>query len=108
MSTASQAAPAHLQRTEYRDIDMATADQGEARGAVEVGSTRERGDRTLRGIDQIGIEFVLTRPRADAEEAVLRMEEDLGVGPEVSGDQVGNADAQLHDLASVKLPCRPR
>src|SRR3989304_10420203 len=108
MSTASQAASAHLQRAEYRGIDMATADQGEARGAVEVGSTRERGDRTLRGIDQIGIEFVLSRPRADAEEAVLRMEEDLGVGPEMSRDQIGNADAQVHDLARVELLCRPR
>ncbi len=72
-------------------------------GAVEVRGAGERGDRLLRGVDEVGIELVLARPRPDAEEAVLRLQEDVGVVVEESGDEVRDADAEVDDLARPKL-----
>ena len=97
---------ADLERAEYGDVHMTTADHGEAGRAVEVGSARQRGDGALGGVDEVGIELVVARPRADAEEPVLRVEEDLCVGSEVSGDQVRDPDAEVDDLAGVQLSGR--
>ena len=61
----------------------------------------------LRSVDEVGIELVLRRSRADAEETVLGVEEDLRLRAEVAGDEVGNSDAEVHDLAGTELLCGP-
>jgi len=58
---------AHLERAQHGDVDVAAADHREARGAVEVRGSRQRGDRLLRGVDQVGVELVRVRSWPDAE-----------------------------------------
>ncbi len=82
---------------------MTAADHREARRAVEVGRAGERGDRLLRGVDEVGIELLLGGSRPDAEEAVLGVEEDLRLGAEVARNEVRDADPEVHDLSRSQL-----
>ena len=99
---------ADLQRAEHGDVDVTAADHREALRAVEVRGARERGHRPLGGVDQVGVELVLARARADAEQAVLGVQEDARVGAEEARDQVRDADAEVDDLAGPKLVRRAR
>ena len=94
---------AHLEGAEDGDVHVAAADHREARRAVEVRRARERGDRLLGGVDEVGVELVLGGARPDAEQAVLGVEEDLRLCPEVARNEVGDADAEVHDLSGPQL-----
>ncbi len=82
---------------------MTAPDHREALRAVEVRGARQRGDGSLRRVDQVLVERVLVGRRADTQEAVLRVDEDLRVGVEVSRNQVGDPDPEVHDLAGTEL-----
>ena len=103
-------ARAHLERAEHGDVDVAAADHREALGAVEVRRPGQRGDRQLRGVDQVRVELVAVRPRPDAEEPVLGVQDDAGVRAEEPRDEVRDADPEVHDLAGPELaaPRAPR
>ncbi len=57
----------------------------------------------LGSVDEIGVQLVLGRPRADAQQPVLGVQKDLGVGAEIARNEVGNADAEVHDLPWAEL-----
>src|SRR5262249_29565298 len=94
---------ADLERAEHGDVDVTAPDHREAGCAVEVRRSRNRRDRTLGGVDEVGVQLVLFRPGADAEEPVLRVQVDLRAGTEVSRNEVGNANAEIHDLPRAEL-----
>ena len=76
-------------------------------GAVEVRRSRQRRDRQLRRVDQIRVELVLARARADAEQAVLGVQDDPRVGGEEARDQVRDPDPEVDDLAGTELAGGP-
>ena len=101
---------ADLERAEHGDVDVPAADHREARRAVEVRRARQRRDRLLRRVDQVRVELVAVRARPDAEQAVLRVQDDARVGAEEARDQVRDADAEVDDLARLRAraPRAPR
>ena len=94
---------ADLERAEHRRVDVAAADHREALGAVEVRGAGQRGDGPLRGVDQVFVQLVPVRRRPDAEEAVLRVDEDPRVVLEEPRDQVRDPDPEVHHLARMEL-----
>jgi hypothetical protein len=64
------------------------------------------GDGLLAGVDQVGVDLVLGRERADAQHAVLGLQPHLHVGGHVVGHQRGHADAQVHVEAVAAVPWR--
>ena len=91
-----------LKSPEHGDVDVPAADHREALRAVEVGGAGERGHRSLRRVDEVWVELVVARSRPDAEEPVLRVQEDVRV-VEQAGDEIRDADAEVDDLAGSKL-----
>src|SRR5690606_19100218 len=55
-----------------------------------------RGDGLLAGVDQVGVDLVLGRERADAQQAVLRLQPDIDAVRDVVGHHRGQADAKVH------------
>ena len=64
------------------------------------GSSR---DRFLAGVDQVGIDLVVARIRADAEHAVLRVQRDVDAGRDVVGHERRHADAEVDVVAVLQL-----
>ena len=62
---------------EDRQVDVPAADHRERIGAGEEARARDRGDGLLAGVDQVRVDLVLGRERADAEQAVLRLQRDV-------------------------------
>src|SRR3546814_1235199 len=62
--------PGNLHRAKDREIDMPTPDHRETVGRAEEARCRQRGDGLLAGIDQVGIDLVVIREGADAEQAI--------------------------------------
>ena len=50
--------------------------------------------------------LVAVRPRPDAEEPVLGVQHDARVGAEEPGDEVRDADPEVHHLAGPELAAR--
>ena len=94
----------HLERAEHGDVDVPAADHREALRAVEVRGAGQRGHRPLRRVDEVRVELVLARSRPDAEEPVLRVQEDARRLAEQPGDEVRDADAEVDDLARAAAP----
>jgi hypothetical protein len=82
-----------LQGAEHGDVDVPAADHREALRAVEVRGAGERGHRLLGRVDEVGVDLVPAGWRPDAEEPVLRVEEDVRAVAEKAGDEVRDADA---------------
>jgi hypothetical protein len=61
------------------------------------------GDGLLAGIDQIRVDGVCGRKRADAEQAVLRLQGDRHAFGNEVGDQGRNADAEIHVVAVAQF-----
>jgi hypothetical protein len=61
------------------------------------------GDRLLAGVDEVGIDVVFGRERANAQHAVLALQPDFDVGGHVIGHQRGNADAKVDVIAVVQF-----
>ena len=57
-------------------------------------------DGLLAGVDQVGVDLVLGRERADAEQAVLALQPDVDVGADEVGHQRRQADAEV-DVEAV-------
>src|SRR3546814_7594486 len=53
--------------------------------------------------DLVRVDFILIGKGTDAQQAVLRLENDLYVGGHIIGDQRRNADAQVHIKAVLQL-----
>ncbi|MCY1549603.1 hypothetical protein D9M68_857780 [compost metagenome] len=67
--------------------------------AAEDGRAGQRGDGLLAGVDEVGVDVVFGRKRADAEHAVFALQPDfLGAG--VVGHQGRDADAEV-DVEAV-------
>src|SRR4030095_249348 len=85
------------------EVDVTAADHPEGGGRVEERGTLHRGDRLLAGVDEVGILLTFQRPGPDAEESVLRVEEDVHPGGDVVGDEGGKTDAQVDVPAVLQL-----
>ncbi len=94
-----------LHGSENRDVDLAAANHSEGGRGVEVRRTGNSRDGFLAGVDEFRVEFFLGRVRADAEHAVLRVQDDLDVGIEVVRHQRGHADTEIDVLAVGQFPC---
>ena len=90
----------HLHGTEDRSVDLAAADHAEALRRIEVGGARVHRDDLLARVDEVGIDLILGRVGADAQQAVLRLEHEVdALGQEVR-NQCRHADAEV-DVAAV-------
>ena len=93
----------HLEGAENGEIDVAAANHGERIGAREKGRAGHRRDGLLAGVDQVGIDFVLGRERADAEQAVLGLQRDVHAFGNVVGHQRRDADAEIDVVAVAQF-----
>src|SRR3546814_18867355 len=75
---------------------MPTPDHRETVGRAEEARCRQSGDGLLAGIDQVGIDLVVIREGADAEQAIFRLENNLDVVGDIVRNQRGGADAKVH------------
>jgi hypothetical protein len=94
-----------LHRSEDAEVDLATADHREAVVAAENRGAWQCGDRLLAGVDQVGVDLVLGRKRADAQHAVLALQPDFLVRGHKVGHQRRDADAQVDIKAVLQLLC---
>ena len=94
---------ADLHRAEDRQVDLAAADHREAVVRAEDRRAGDRRDGLLAGVDQVGVDLVLGRERADAEHAVLALQPDLDARRHVVGDQRRQADAEVHVEAVLQF-----
>src|SRR6185436_10870244 len=93
----------HLQAAEDGKVDVPAADHGEGVGAGEEARAGDRRDGLLAGVDEIRIDLALGRERADAEQAVLRLQGDVDAGRDVVGDERRDADPQIDVEAVAQL-----
>src|SRR3546814_2678504 len=77
------------------------ADHGEGVVAAEIAGPLARSDGLLAGVDQVGVDLVLGRERADAEQAVLRLQPHVHAVGDVVGHQRRQADAKV-DVHAVR------
>ena len=99
---------AHLERAEHGDVDVAAADHGEARRAVEVRRARQRGHRLLGGVDQVGVDVVRAPGAGRRRGGRSRYGGTPRVVAEHARDEVRDADAEVDDLARAELVRGPR
>ena len=92
-----------LHRAEDRDVDVAAADHRERRRRVEVRRPRQDRHGLLAGVDEVGVDRVLGRVGADAEHAVLGVQDDVDAVRDVVGHQGRQADAEVDVLAVGEL-----
>jgi hypothetical protein len=97
-----------LHRAEHRDVDVPSADHRERAGGVEERGARQDGDRLLAGVDEVGVDLLLRRVRADAQHAVLAVQDDVHAVRHVVRDQGGQPDPQVDDGAVGQLARDPR
>ena len=93
----------NLHRTQDRQIDVASPNHREALGATEVAGSINRGDRFLARVDEVGVDFGLRRIGADAQQAVLALEENLHTLRDQVGAEGGDADAEVDVVAVPQL-----
>ena len=67
----------NLERTKNGDIDVATANHGEALGAVEDASARNESDSLLAGVDNVDVDLVLGGVSTHTKNTVLTLNPDL-------------------------------
>ncbi len=60
-------------------------------------------DCLLARVDEVGVDFFVERIWADAEHAVLRLEDDFDAGRNVAGDKSGHADAEVNVVAVAQF-----
>ncbi len=85
-----------LEGAEHAEIEMAAADHAERVGVMEVGAAGEERHRLLAGVDQVFVLLARGRARADAEHAVLAVQDDLAALGQVVGDERRQPDAEVH------------
>ena len=85
------------------EVDVPAADHREALRGVEVGGLRKFADRLLARIDQIRVDLVFKRERADAQHPVLALQRDLHAFGDVVRHQRRDTDAEIHIITVAKL-----
>src|SRR5690606_2533554 len=99
------AAGGDLHGAEDGDVDVAAADHAERQRGVEVRGAGQRGHRLLARVDQVGVDLVVRRVRADAEDAVLGVQRHPAALRHEAGDERGQPDAEVHVGAVGQLGC---
>ncbi len=74
---------------------MPAADHQERIGVVHIAAAGDQGHRLLAGIDEVEVDLVGARRRADAEHAVLALQHDLSPFGQDVGDHGRQADAEI-------------
>jgi hypothetical protein len=98
--------PSHLidlKAPQHRQVQMAAADEAEGHGAVEGRSARQGADRAASGVGELLVLEPLFRQREHADDAVLRLEEDLDVARQIGGDERREADAEIDEVSLLEL-----
>jgi hypothetical protein len=90
----------HFHGAEYAEVDVAAADHSKGFRAGEKGRTRHLADGFFAGVDQVGVLLALDRVRADAQHAILTLQNDLHAGRNMVGDEGRHTNAQI-DVESV-------
>ena len=93
----------HFECAKNGEIDVAAANHREGIGAREKGRAGHRRDGLFAGIDQVGVDVLLGRERADAEQAVLGLQGDVHAFGNVVGHQRRDADAEIDVVAVAQL-----
>lgn len=86
---------ADLQGAEHGEIDAASADHTETLVGAEDGGAGVQGDGFLARVDQIGILFAGLGVGAQAQDAVLGLEDDFDAFGEVGGGDQGDTDTEV-------------
>src|SRR3546814_114447 len=84
-----------LHRAEDRQVDVAAPDHGKRVVATAIAGPGARGDGLLAGVDPFRVDLVLGRERADAEQAVFRLQPDVHSVGDVVRHQGRQADAEV-------------
>ena len=94
---------ADLHRTQDAEVDLAAADHCEAVVRAEDRRARERGHGLLAGVDDVGVDLVFGRERADAEHAVLALQPDFDRARHEVRHHRRQADAEVDVEAVLQL-----
>src|SRR3954464_68361 len=85
-----------LKRAEHAKIQVAAADHGEAVRVMKVRGARQRRHALFARIEQLGIAFTGTGRGAHAEKAIFCVVNERAACRHEPGDQLRNANAQIH------------
>src|SRR6476469_6247396 len=85
-----------LERAKHAKIQVAAADHGEAVRVMKVSGARQRRHPLFARINQFGITFVRLGRRAHADHAIFCVVDQRAALRHELGDQLGNANAQIH------------
>src|SRR5437763_7279321 len=85
-----------LERAEHAKIQVAAADHGEAVRVMKVRGARQRGHALFARVEQLGIAFAGLGRGAHAEHAIFRVVDQRAARRHEPGDQLRNANAQIH------------
>src|SRR6202011_5201546 len=96
-----------LHGTEDGEVDVAAPDHGEGVRAGEEAGAGQGSDDFLASVNEIGIDVLLGGVGADAQEAVLGLQDDGDVAGDVVGDERGDADAEVDVRAIMQLQRGP-
>ena len=88
-----------FERAEHGQVDVAAANHREGFGGRENRCANTRGHRLFAGVDHVGVDLIICRESAHAEQAVFRLQHDFHAFGNVVGNQGRNADAQVHVVA---------
>jgi hypothetical protein len=86
---------ADLQGAEHGEIDAASADHTETLVGAEDGGAGVQGDGFLARVDQVGILFAGLGVGAQAQDAVLGLQDDFDAFGEVGGGDQGDTDTEV-------------
>src|SRR5260370_451772 len=84
-----------LQCAKDGEVDVAAANHAKGIGGGKITGAGKLGDGFLPCLDEIGIDFGFQRIRANAEHAVLRLQDDFDSLGDVIRNQRGHADAEI-------------
>ena len=82
---------------------MAAANLSERIGAREISRPRPFGNSLLARVNQVGVNLLFFRKRANAEQSVLGLERDVHSFRNVVRDERRNADAEIHIIAIAQF-----
>ena len=92
-----------LQRAEEGGVHVAAADHREGRGGVEVAAAGDERDGLVAGVGAVAVLAARLGRGADADGAVLGLDDDVDALGDVVGDQGRQADAEVDDLPVLEL-----
>ena len=93
----------NLHGTQDRNVHVTSTDHSEGLGRVENGSTRDKGDGLLAGVDDVGVELLLGGVTAHSEDTVLGLEPDVDALGDVVGSENGDTDTKVAVVAVLEL-----